>query len=65
MKRISIDNGHNYIDPREAVESISWETIVNYMDDETREAVHNEHIDNEIEYLTRYLEIAPSDLIIG
>lgn len=65
MKRISIDNGHSFVTPEEAVKAMPWETIVNLMDDETREAVNAEWIDSEVEFLTRYLELAPDDLIVG
>ena len=66
MKRISIDNGTNFVEPKEAVSSIKWDTIVNYMDDETREKVHDEIAPcTELEFLTRYLELADDDLIIG
>jgi hypothetical protein len=66
MKQISIDNGHSYVTPAEAIEAMSWDVIVNMMDDDTREAVHNEIAPcTEIEFLVRYLEIAPDDLVIG
>lgn len=40
--------------------------IAEYMDNDTREAVHNELAPcSDIEFLTRYLELAPDDLIIG
>lgn len=63
--QISIDNGHSFISPKEAIARAPWEAIVAVMDDGTREAVHAEGIDTEEEFLTRYLELAPSDLIIG
>lgn len=66
MKQISIDNGATYVTPAEALEVVSIDTIAEYMDDDTREAVHNELAPcSDIEFLTRYLEIAPDDLIIG
>ena len=65
MKRISIDNGANYITPEEAVQSGLWDVIVNFMDDETREAVAYEGYDDNVAFLTRYLELADDDLIIG
>lgn len=66
MAQISIDNGHSYVDASEALEAISLDTMLNYMDDDTREAVHNEIAPcTDIEFLTRYLEIAPDDLVIG
>ena len=65
MKRISIDNGTNYITPEEAVQSGLWDAIVNFMDDDTREAVAWEGYDDNVAFLTRYLELASDDLVIG
>jgi hypothetical protein len=66
MARISIDNGRTYVTPADAVERMPWDVIVNYMDDETREAVHDELAPcTEVEFLTRFLELAAYDLIIG
>lgn len=66
MAQISIDNGHSYTTPEDALQAHSMETIVNYMDDDTRETVHNEIAPcTDIEFLTHYLEIAANDLIIG
>ena len=66
MKRISIDNGIHFVEPEEAVHGVDWDTIVHYMDDETREAVNAELAPcTEVEFLTRYLELANDDLIIG
>lgn len=66
MKQISIDNGAHFIAAGDAVKSISWDIIVNAMDDDTREQVHAELAPcTEAEFLARYLEIAPHDLIIG
>ena len=66
MAYISIDNGHSYVDASEALEAISLDTMTNYMDDDTREAVHNECAPcTDVEFLTRYLELAPDDLVIG
>lgn len=66
MAQISINNGHSYTTPEEAIKSSGWEAIVNFMDDDIRETVHNELAPcSEIEFLTRYLEIATDDLIIG
>ena len=70
---ISFDNGAHWMDADEAIESINdpespinWETIVEYMDAETRERVHRELAPcSEIDFLTRYLDLAPADLIIG
>ena len=68
MARISIDNGFHYLYIDENKDEIIrlWDSIVEYMDDETREAVHMEIAPcTEIEFLKRYLEIASNDLIIG
>lgn len=66
MAQISIDNGHSYVTASEALETISLDTMTNYMDDDTREAVHNELAPcTDVEFLTRYLEFAADDLIIG
>ena len=69
-KRISLDNGASFLDAIEAMPEIEergiWETVAHYMDDETREKVHAELAPcDKLEFLERYLEIAPSNLIIG
>lgn len=80
MKQISLDNGNTYMTAAEAIEAIysdetriSWDTIVWYMDDETRERVVNEadypaecdeRTEQEI-FLSCYLDLADADLIIG
>ena len=72
-KRISLDNGHSYLTAHEAIEKlndpecvITWEQIVNQMRSMEREDVHAEYApcSNE-EFLSRYLDIAPWDLIVG
>jgi hypothetical protein len=66
MARISIDNGHSYATPEEALRAHSMEAIANYMDDDTREAVHAEIAPcTDAEFLARYLDLAAEDLIIG
>jgi len=66
MKTISIDNGHSTCTVQEAIAGMAWNAIANAMDDETREKVHAELAPcTEEEFLTRYLEIAPDDLVIG
>lgn len=66
MKQISINNGATYTTPAEALEEISLDTMAEYMDNDTREAVHNELAPcSDIEFLERYLELAPDDLIVG
>lgn len=66
MKQISVDNGATYTTPAAALEEIGLDTMAEYMDDDTREAAHNEIAPcTDLEFLERYLEIAPDDLIIG
>lgn len=66
MTRISISNGATYTTPAEALEEISLDTMAEYMDDDTRETVHNKFTPcSDVEFLERYLELAPNDLIIG
>lgn len=66
MKRISINNGRSYVTVGEALKEIDFDAIVNYMDDESREQVNKELAPcTEQEFLTRYLELAENDLIIG
>ena len=70
MKYISINNGNTYSTAREIIDEILennlWNAVVEMMDDETRETVAAELAPcTEEEFLNRYLEIAPADLIIG
>ena len=66
MARISIDNGAHWVNPEKALESIDLDTMAQYMDDDTREAVHAELAPcTDAEFLRRYLELAPYDLVIG
>ena len=67
---ISLDNGTNYLTADEAMPIIDdrglWETVVESMDAETREAVHSELAPcTNLAFLRRYLELAPEDLILG
>ena len=65
-KRISIDNGHSFISPAEAVAKMPWEQIVNFMDDDIRESVAADIAPcTEAEFLSEYLKRAKEDLIIG
>ena len=69
-KEISLDNGITYMAAAEAMAEINarnlWDVVVQMMDDETRELVHNDLAPcTNDEFLARYLEIAPADLIIG
>jgi len=68
MRQISLDNGCTFLTAKEAVKSdgYNFETILNLMDNDTREKVHSELAPcGEDEFLARYLELATDDLIIG
>lgn len=79
MKEISLDNGRTYLNAHDAIEELRkqseeyevpfaklWQNIADLMDDDTRETVHAELAPcTEEEFLARYLEIAPDDLITG
>ncbi|MFP2960414.1 hypothetical protein ACLEPN_21985 [Myxococcus sp. 1LA] len=69
MARVSLDNGQTYrgADAVAGAElARSWPALVELMDDATRERVHGElaPCTNE-EFLARYLELAPEDLVLG
>jgi hypothetical protein len=66
--RISLDNGRTFLSPDEAVqdERFNMEALAAVMIDCVRERVHSELAPcAEHEFLRRYLELAPHDLIIG
>jgi hypothetical protein len=66
MAQISINNGHSYTTPEDALREYNMDTIAHYMDDDIREAVHAEIAPcTELEFLAAYLERATDDLIIG
>lgn len=66
MKNVSIDNGATWTTPEEALNAISIDVMAEYMDDESREQTAREFAPcSDLEFLIRYLEIAPDDLIIG
>ena len=70
MKQISLNNGRSYMDASEAMPEIMernlWDTVVNLMDDDTREAVAYDMAPcSEEEFLSAYLKRADDDLIIG
>lgn len=66
MAKISVDNGNSYVSPEEAINSVDWNEIVTFMDDEVREQVHSELAPcTDLEFLERYLEITEENLIIG
>lgn len=43
MKKISINNGHSYTTPREAIKAAGMDTIAHMMDDEIREHVAHKY----------------------
>lgn len=72
-RKVSLDNGFTFLTAAEALERmqcedccVTWDALVNLMEDDTREAVHAELAPcTELEFLTRYLELANDDLVIG
>lgn len=64
MASISVTNGASTCTAAEAVASVSWDVIVNAMDDTTREMVCNEGITDKVEFLTRYMELLPLPFVI-
>ena len=69
--RLSLDNGNSFIiidnldkETKEKIEKY-WDAILLVMDDELRERVHAMGIENNIEFLKKYLELSKSDIIIG
>ena len=70
MKRVSLDNGLSFASACQVIKNIKkrnlWDTVVNAMDTDTREAVHTEKAPcTEQEFLHAYLKKAKVDLIIG
>lgn len=66
MARVSIDNGNTYCTATEALEKYPLGIWCFYMDPDTMETVHNEIAPcTDLEFLERYIQIAPSDLVIG
>lgn len=69
---LSVDNGATYIAADEdaelqaAIDKVGWGEIVSFMDDDAREQAHSDVAPcTELEFLKRYLEIAPCSLVIG
>ena len=69
---LSIDNGVSFIAADEdvelqaAIDKVGWGEIVSFMDDDARERAHDDVAPcTELEFLKRYLEIAPCSLVIG
>lgn len=64
MATISVTNGASTCTAAEAVASVSWDVIVNAMDDTTREMVCNEGITDKVEFLARYMELLPLPFVV-
>lgn len=67
---ISLDNGRTWMTADEAMEEINernlWDAIVDMMEDEIREAVHDDLAPcTEEEFLTEYLRRAEDGMVIG
>ena len=63
---ISVDNGHSFVEPAEALQRMDFETIAHMMDDSLCEYIHDRiQPDTDLEFLTAYLDLSPSDLVIG
>ena len=74
---VSLDNGRTYMDAAEAIAELRsrsaeyevpferlWQNLADMMDDDIREEVHAELAPcTEEEFLERYLELAPANLI--
>lgn len=69
MSRISLNNGQTF-DSAETVDAVeldsNWDAVAELMDADTRERVHAELAPcTNAEFLARYLESAPQDLVVG
>lgn len=67
---ISLDNGNTWLTAEEAISEIQerglWDAIVEMMDDDIRERIHNRLAPcSEVEFLEAYLKEAKTPLIIG
>ena len=72
MAQISFDNGVSFCNPedvdglRDGIACVGWDTIVERMDNETRERCHMKNdTTDEAEWLCDYLRMADEDLVIG
>ena len=70
MAMISINNGMDFLNAHEAMPLIDerhlWDAVVSMMENDVRERVHYELAPcSEEAFLSRYLEIAEEDLVIG
>lgn len=72
-KFVSVDNGNMFLDASELAEAdngywydAGWDILVSFMDEDARNEANYELAPcTNIEFLTRYLELAPDDLVIG
>ena len=66
MRNVSINNGLSYCTVQQAVKYCGMDTLVQYMDDDTRERVHSKIAPcSDEDFLADYLYLAPYDLIVG
>ena len=70
MSMISLNNGFSWLSAEDAMSVIDkydfWDTVVETMDDDTRESVHAELAPcSRLDFLRRYLELAQENLILG
>lgn len=64
--RISIDGGLSWTTPEKAIGKTRWEEITTAMDSRFRRIIEKESTPcSELEYLTKYLEIAIDDIIVS
>ena len=69
-KSVSLDNGNSYDSDAEYLmglieEGNLWDSLVEFMDDDTRELVASMDPVNDKQFLEWYLLLAPTDLIVG
>lgn len=67
---ISLDNGNTWLTAEEAISEIQerglWDAIVEMMDDDIRERIHNRLAPcSEAKFLEEYLKEAKTPLVIG
>ena len=72
MKRISIDNGHSFVEPEQVIDAImnpdnpiTFGIVADAMEPETMEQAHSEFCDDDLHFLYSYLYYAEHDLIVG
>lgn len=65
MNRISVDNGNTFVSPKEAIQTVGVDVILNSINTETANAAHNEAPETDLEWLEIVLTLTDDDLIIG